>query len=1367
MTAAAAQAQDYAVKPQWWDTVKVTVSKEKTPEDSYKASVDKNKAADNVRADIRIITEIIKGIPADNQKSLSTFTGKIINGYKSLGDYANMYFWVDNQLKSKIDSYLLKKMLEDYYKTFSDNNKAAGETKSFFRRIFMSDKFDTQIRALAVTYMLELMLKRNEPSEVLKFLADNNDQLKEIISYDRLMFEIRGLIQKGDHENASKSIKLYEDIPELKGRKDFLSLKKTVVGTKTGAVQVDMDWEYDSVVEKANKCESENSSAKLINLIRATLLAKANSLTETGDGSMLRGAAAKYKETFSKYEKMYAPSVDVYINLLKDKSEYSQAQIAKRKNLLTLSGTSQKFEVPPVLKYSSSEINIPDSSKFIFQPIFNINPGTFEYMEQSSQYSLNRLASLPPVSFNTYQNLIFAQNSRQMIAVKDGACAWNTMVENSTPEIATPSAKGGIRSDLLTGYFNPASNGKMTFPRMLVDGKFTLQAIENATGRTVWTFKSQDCTLCSDATPYAGQLIVLAKKIDAIPRYYLLFINQENGALEDEMFLFSGDETMGVFKDTVLCDFLMPPPAVDNQGKAFITTNFGIVYCVDVAGNYILWAKKYPRLPFALSKDVTNILLKRRLAGAVPGRQNVLFAPIDSSALLLMNKDTGRIVMEKNINWSDVRRAGPDSALIIDDMQKAAIYSLEGLISTASLPGQGYCYVDSLKDGFVLAESSGAELWSDSGKLLKKIPLPQNFILKAISKTSCIGFQKGAAINAAGTLVPPSSEKKSAIPFQATEKNISALDNPSIRNFQGKYYVFTSNYIIKLSDKAEPEWAFPVKLDRNTSVVHLAKTVALSTSSYIYELSSNDGSLLRCYPDPGTEPVDISAPAISKGKILFVAEPKSTGKTFLMQMDESGVKTLNPLPWNPNVLAIFDNGKTLITIEDRNIVQFKANADSVYSKTGNTIKMSAQFNDHHVSRIDSERIALVHPYYCILVESSGITRIDSSPQAGGAHFWQWKSTPLKIYGNFITAKLHADYWTIFDLEKKSAVSKAIKFTSEPFIAGKLITSFSKTKAKGNAFTATCIDIKSEKELYQEPVDLGKVFPQNSNARRDMSFTMDGSAYHVFSMSKNAWETSESDENAVVIQNLSKKQFDVKAFPGYRQCYDALALGGNILFLFDNGLKLFSKDEFLKLSDKLSTFYTAKLNSSAACSFDGYPDEWDLQKFFPAGKNMFYSFYTKTEKNGNVDPSADFVFAGILKDEKLLEKIGARGLDDRITFTFIPGSLACFRTDNFQAAGFTANCGDKSGTKFKFNYSMSPSGDFCFFEMLIPVKNIFHFNLGSLTKLKNRNNRGDLAFYFQLRNPDGTEESFFSKTERFPLYYPRLNFSSDKDSPSKP
>ncbi|HBC85642.1 MAG TPA: hypothetical protein DCZ94_01680 [Lentisphaeria bacterium] len=1361
LTAAAAQAQDYAVKPQWWDTVKVAVSKEKTPEDSYKASVEKNKvAADNIKADIRILTEIIKGIPADNQKSYSTLTGKIIGDYKSLGDFANMFFWIEKQMKFKPEFYLIKKSFDEYYKVFGENEKAVADTKNFFKRIFLSEDLDTQIRSLAVTYMLELMLKRNEPSEVQKFLGENNELLKEIISYDRLMFEIRAMIQKGDYENAAKQIKLYEDIPELKGRKDFLSLKKAVVGVKSGSVQVEMDWEYDSIIEKAAKYEAEGSDAKLVNLIRATLLNKVNSLAEGSDNNFLKGAVSKYKEFFKKYEKIYTPSVDVYIKLLKEKSEYSASQISKRRNLILLSDSVRKPEALPVFKYSSSEISIPDSSKFVFQPVLNINPGIIEYMEQSSQYSLNRLVSMPPVSFNAFQDMILAQNSRQTVAVKNGAFAWNSIVENSTPEIITPSVKGGIRSDLLTGTFNAATNGKMSFPRMLVNGKFTLQGIENATGRLAWTFKSPpDCTLCSDATPYAGQLIVVAKKIDAIPRYFLLFINQDNGNLEDEMFLFSGDETMGVFRDTVLCDFLTPPPAVDNFGHAFITTNFGIVFCVDVAGNYILWARKYPRLPFALSKDVTNIILKRRLAGPVTGRYNVLFAPIDSSALLLLSKDTGRVLMEKNISWSDLRQAGQDSALIINDAQKAAIYSLDSLTVSATLPGQGYSYVDSLKDGFILAESSGAEIWSDNGKLLKKIPLPQNFILKSISKTACMGFQKGSATNAAGILVAPAAAKKGAVPFQAVEKNLTSLESPSIKNFDGKYYVFTNNYIIKLSDKADPEWTFPVKLDRNTTIVHLAKTVAVTTSSYIYELSSKDGSLIRCYPDPGAEPVDISAPAVSKGKLLFVAEPKSTGKTFLMQMDDTGVKNLNPLPWDPNVLAIFDNGRMLITIEDKNIVQFKANAESVYSKTGNSFRMSAHVNDHLISRLDSERLALLYPYYCLLVDSSGITKIDTSKGAG-SHFNLWKGL-FRSYGNFFTVKFHADYWTVFDFERKSAIAKGTQFPNEPFIAGKSITGFNKTKAKGNIFNATCIDLKSEKELYQEPVDLSSVFSSGSNSRKDISFAMDGKAYHVFSMSKNSWETSDTDENALVSQDLSKKQFEVKGFPGYRQCYDALSLGGNILFIFDNGLKVFSKDEFLKLSDKLSAFYVCKLNTSTICNFDGYPDEWDLQKFSQAGKNMFCSFYTKMDKNGNVDPSADLVFAGILKDEKLLEKIGSGGLDDRVSFTFIPGSLACFRTDNIPTAGFTSNCGDRSGTKFKFNYSMSPSGDFCFFEMLIPIRNIFHFNLGSLTKLKTRSSRGDLAFYFQFSEPDGTKEGFFSKAEKYPLYYPRLSFSSEK------
>ncbi|GEM_PF-5847784 len=1356
LAASAVQAQDYAVKPQWWDTIKVVMVKDKTPEDSYKASIDKNKvAADNVKADIRILTEILKGIPADNLKSFKTFSDKIITAYKSLNDFANMFFWIEKQLKIKPEFYIIKKSFDEYYKTLGDNDKSAPETKNFFKRIFLTDTFDTQTRALAVTYMLELMLKRNEPSELLKFLTDNNDLLKDIISYDRFMYEIRALIQKGDYENAAKSIKYYEDIPELKDRKDFLSLKKTVSGIKTGSVQVEMDWEYDSITEKAAKYEAEGSEAKLTNLIRTTLMNKMNSLSETSDNNFLKGAVSKYKEFFSKYEKIYSPSIEPYIKLLNEKSEFSAAQTAKRKNLITLSGAGRKPEIQPVIKYSCADINIPDSSKFVFQPVFNMNSGTLECLEQSSQYSLNRLSTVPLISFNSFKDLLFAQNSRQLIELKNGVFAWNSMAENSSSEICTPPVRGSVKSDMLTGFFNTETNGKMSYSRMLLNGKFALRAADNASGSTAWIFTAKDCTLCSDPSLHAGQVLVLAKKLDAIPRYFLLFINQETGNLEDEMFLFSGDETMGVFRDTVLCDFLMPAPSIDSSGLAFITTNFGILFCVNVSGNYIVWARKYPRLPFALSKENTNIITKRRISGAVPGKNNVLFAPLDSSPLLLINKENGRVVSEKNINWSDIRQAGPDSALIIDDTQKAAIYPLETL-TPMTLPGQGYSYVDSLKDGFVLAEKNSAEIWSDSGKLQKKIPLPQNFLLKAINKTSCIGFQGGSMTTAAGILVPPASAKKGVVPFQALEKNISSLDNPSIREFDGKYYVFTSTYIVKLSDKSEPEWAFPVRLDRNTSIAHLSKTVALATSNCIYELSQKDGSVIRCYPDPGAEPVDISAPAVSKGRILFIAEPKSTGKAALMQMDETGVKTLNPLQWDPNVIAIFENGKKLITVEDRNLAQYKANADNTYSKTGTPIKLSAHVNDYLFHRLDPERFALLYPYHAYLIDSAGITKIDASPKTAGQHFMQWKSL-FKSFGTYSAVKFHADFWTIFDFDRKSVIAKNITFPTEPFITANTITEFIKTKKKGNTFEVSVIDLKTEKEILKDSVDL----PANGFGKKDMSFNFDGKSYHVFSLSKNAWETSDSDENALVVQDMAKKKFEVRPFPGYRQCYDALSLGGNILFLFDNGLKVFSKDEFLKLSDKLSPFYDIKLNSSAPCTFDGYPDEWDLKKFISAGRNMFYAYYTKADKLGNVDSSADFVFAGVIKDEKLIERIGSKGFDDRISFSFIPGSLACFRTDNIPVAGFTANCGDKSGTKFKFNWSMSPSGDFCFFEILIPVKNIFHFHTTALNKLKSRQARGDLAFYFSFREADGTEDAFFSKPEKYPLYYPRLNFSSEK------
>jgi hypothetical protein len=1308
--------------------------------------------------EIRIMTELLKAYPSDIPEATETIVGKLVSDYAQINDYQNMLFWTENLFKRKTQFSTMRKILEDTFNACLKDDKILATGKDFFKKIFENKGYDTMARGVAVKYMMELMLRKDELDELIRFTDANYLELKDTVGNDRFFYKLKAYIAKSDYENSKITIRDMELIPEIKDKSELQDLKRRVETLKTTPVMVKNDWELNTNTEKANKLSGEKNTLKLNRFIQNILISKNASLLETADKNLLTGAVLKYKEVFKVFEKDYTESLGRYFEILgTKKGSLSEIQAKKRKVLLSFSQQDTKKEVETPAA-SIPEIPVADADKSTFKPLSAMNPGYIEMLKSDNVFTGKANYALD-CSSSVFRDIVFLQNSRQITCIRGDNVLWNRQLDNSI--LATDREKIPDNTPVFSGSYSPKTNGSVVYTRLLSEGKFSLFAFSCSDGHTVWNMQEKDYAICSDPVIYQDQVIVLAKKPEVITQYFLLVLNAATGSLEDEIYLFSGEEItpLNGLPDiwAVRLDVFMPEPAILN-GRAYLSTNSGMLFCVDMEGDYIVWARKYPRVPLiAKNMDLSYVLGRKKNNIPAVGNQNVLFAPVDAPGLLLLNRNSGAIVAENaSIKAVDIRMAGTDSVLIIDKASSAGLYSLSRLELVKALTGTGYSYMGKQRDGFILSESKGLEIWTDSGVLSRKIKLPSNFIPISASKNGIFGYEPGKIKPIMGVLTAQAGNYPEP---SCIEKNVQKLNNPQIIEDNRNLFIKADNYIALLDNKLSTEWAVPLR-SKNTTILSSDKTVYLVSRTTIVVIDRKTGSIINRLPKDGESYKNYLSPVLFAGRLYVGETIPQAGKTQIMMVDGSKSEYKGMLNFIPHMLCIYSEGNTLLAGSQNVMDVHKLNKDTlIYDKTDKTNKPARNLGEYRKFNVENKPTLFVNPQDCFTFDPANLTFNKFNIKTWPHMKWDWNNSDsnYNIIGNIVAYTFQNNVWSLLDMDSRTDLSQNVNFYTSPVgdgsnLLGLVVNDLSKN---GWEFTysAVCFDIKSKAIVYKEPVNPYQVL-HNMQARNDFNFIAGDKSFHFFHPTANR---EMSEENSIVIQDYKNKKVEMKTFPGYSNCPDAISLGGNVLMLINSSPKVLTLENFIKLTDKVAPIFEVPMDTKPKYEIDGYPDEWDLSKFHNTGKASFFATFDKE----------NLIFAGMTKDENIIRKIGVGGLKDCMSFSMMPGSTACFRTDNIKSAGFSWDFSTKV-QDFEFEYSITPSGDSCFFEMSIPLKSIFHcdpnavFNV--IKGVKSRDIRGDLAFSFTITDDKKAKESLFSKEESIPLYYPRIRFMFDKKKP---
>ncbi len=1312
-----------------------------------------------VHVRIKFMTQAVASAKPGDQ-SVDELSGEIAALYQRLDDWPNSAFWRERQFAASSVN-VKRRLVKDWSEMARRGQASSERVVSLLDSVFNSLPAGSELKAPVAAEMLALMLDRNEVNAMLSFLESRRAELEPLMQDDLSKFKLRAFIRKGDSKQANELLKEMEEGPSgarLHADKDFLNLKRSVESVNATSMQLPVDWGYDAAMRNLSKLEQDPVKMKLCNFIRSCLSEKGSFLIDTGDPELFLGALPKYKEAFKAHSGDYNKSLEEYFALLKGKLAYSDSMLMSRRALLSLDAAGPARQPAP-----DSLPGWPEPSpalpavKGSFQPLTDIAPGSFDAALDQDPIS-ERLLKSPSVGACSAGSKTFIQNSRQTLCLEGSNILWRRVLPPSS--IKGPADESGNRArySVFPGQFVPCVKGKSVFVRMLSDGLFRLFALRADNGRTIWSLSEGAFSICSNPVLWREKVVVLAKVQDSISRYSLLIVDAASGRLETSMPLYSTADLapFGRGLGSVAFDLFVPPPSIADD-MAYVNTNAGVLVAVDLLSGSLLWERKYPRIPFSISDELSRSVEARKPLSPVVGKDSVLFAPLDSLGLLLLSRDGGGLLAERTgLMWTDIVPLGaPASSAIAFDSSGSTVISLSSLASVRAAPFASSASPLAFSSQRLLLKRPGLlEIFDSSLKSVQRVAVPEDFSVVAASKDLLIGFQSSTQQPVLGLLsVQPVLSAKDYKP-QPPESFGSQLQDPCLMKAGQDFYIVALDSVSKLDDSLNPAWSFPIPNFKGAPF-QTKDSVFLSNGRRAFLLDKATGSVLNSFPEPSAPSFKrIWAESPSSDRVCFATEtPNVFDSVQICSLSAKEGQRIAPFKREDGVVfSIFNGGELVLAYSQRQkALVFYRLQGGAYFKTASQIAFPKEFWTAKCFQVDES---------CAAVKSSlenvvYIAKSDMSLVAVPIRPGDWSSRSgslsyedIKVEGGVLCAKLHPQGVSMIDLAKGVDLGLSWQIDSLPFFANGILMGAKRNPNPKRPCTLSSYSLAASKVLCSSDADVSALGISRVGSRYKFGVEIDGALYSAL--------TPEGGRDffgsgALVVQKPGSPDLSVSSFPDFEKFGGALYKGGFLLLLVEGSPRKLSKEEFLSLRGA-SKFISAGAPEPVNFCLDGYLDEWSPDSFCKVGKSSFQAAFAKDS----------LLIAGIIADERALEALGPDGLSNDATLSLLPGDLATFRDSSVREGypfGLRAPFKRDGETPFKSSFAMSPAGDSLSFEIEVPYEKLFRdgkLNEGLFTSNPSRNLRGDLAFEILVDFQDGSRRGVFSGGE-IPAFFPRAMF----------
>jgi len=1342
-----ALASGYAVKPAWWDTLPPLeeVEHRGNPESTYHEIFRRTWERESKSVDPRLapfkrehlkIRAIAEALADADEEELTRgparhIAGQAVSAYLAIEDLENAAYWIDRQHEMtphRNRGHFYHVLHEMCRKERALVTHVTGRFEAYIVQEVPTDEEKEE----AVGFLLRLMGEHKLTDRLFRFLDDNQPLLDRVAPRESLRARLQGAILKGDAPMAEELLRRLEAMLDEgeKARVNIGAIRNSVEGMQGSIAQYPVDWDFDSTVRTAEVLAGQDKD-KLHRHIRSVLMEKRGTVLPEGDNGAMRGAHPAYQDSFAQYASDYNASILAYLVLLKDKLGYDERRIEGVKQQVVLRNPRALNDRHDPALGTAASVQLPGAADSQYYPLLTMTRDAM--MLQAEAGVLQATArKMSPAGVAVSGERAFFQNSREIVCLEGNTVRWRQRYENA-----------GLRQvdhapvEVPAHRLDPVADRSRVYARIRRGGVFGLHAFDQATGRRLWQVREKGYEFCSDPVLWKGTVLSIAKIRGEFSQYALLFIDPANGSVWDAIDILGCSDTVRLHGRSghAAFDCHMPVPTIVDD-IAYLVTNYGLVAAIDLRSRAFVWERAYDRLPFSVSQEAVDRLTHRRLCSPVVSGKVVVCAPADAATAMVLDRQTGAAMSERiGLDWAEIHQAGK-RVLMLAKSGKAQILDAGSLETAVTLPGSDYEYIDKLADGVMLKQRGKLQVWNERGELVRETAIPESFVPVVTAGTRLYGYDGDSPLPQMGYVgkdgTPPPGPDPAAV-----ETSVSRLENAVVAQRGDDTYLLADNYLVKVADDLKYEWSVPRQRYGNVSGHELqvgSKYLYLVNQRTVDVLDRQTGARLGRYPEYGQSLRKILAPALS-GDRLYLAEELGAW-TFRTTVIE-GARNSTVGTHNGSVpVCILKQGE-LLGVESRGKTKFlELDAATHEYRDAKTVDVNPGL--HRFYQLDEpRRFRASDPSDRFRLISDDMTFIQFGKDARGGAPWRSDGcVRASIWSDGILGLPGRAGWSLIDIEGRRDLASQFKIDTQPLIGDGLIhgAKMERHSARVMSYDIKTGGLKHDQTIKPDSVD------ENWGGIREVRFavSLGGKPSYLFQMVSRG---QSSREALWVLHDPDTGRMSLKGLPDTGRIVDALAADGKLLLFREKDVLQFKFSELASLAKRSYALFTLQ-GEQIEFEADGYPDEWPAAVFNKVGTNSFAMSFT-----------GDAIRLGCsIRDERIIEYAGTKGMDDRFELVIMPGSLATF-VDDYEETGLVVGL-DTLATTNPLSYSVKPTGDELFLEMEVPLESFFKISLAQADKLQSRRRRGDVAFDIAYRKPDGSRGFIFARRD-YAAFFPRV------------
>ncbi len=1203
---------------------------------------------------------------------------------------------------------------------------AYSDVEPFLRQVALAgDVVPAKGRVEAARELVELYKRSLKYDRMLRFLEEHEQVLVELVPKAHAVAMVHATARLGKRSAAHEALaRAYERVPKLRKDYRFKHEAAAVNGLRGQPAKVAVDYEFEDRIRDAEQLARGKSRRPLLRFIREVLSSKNMHLLETDDPDSFVPAHRAYRRQFARYADIYAPYIRKYLSLFGKSSNVSADALLRRSQQLALAapGTRQRQPGAGGTRIPSRGVELDVARLVAPDSVGHLSYSALELaaLDEASRY---RIQPRVQGAMVTDGDWAYAQSSRHLAAFRDGTMVWQHRVPNSV----YTRGDGRTPSGVLFKGSSAAAAGGSVYARLFEKGAFSLFAFERESGRMLWRYRDDGHVLCSDPALWRDSLVVVAKRRAGLSDYVLLILDGKTGRLEEELYLYSATEKVPFnarFSETVILDEFLPAPSVSG-GVAFVSADSGVVLAVDLARSSINWLRRYTRMPFRASRELSQLGYQRRRCSPLLTAHGVVFAPSDCAELLLVDPVSGQLRARSiDLHWQDACALGPDHVAVIGaDSRFLSVISLPDMTVSATLRSE---------ERWRLAGPAGRWAVVQDGAVVTRLgadgvfergpPLPEGVRLMSWAPSGVFGCVSGAVsfrvVRFGGA---PRPRAGPASPAEPAEPATDYLVAPRLQTAGGRSYVVAANCIAALDEGLKQRWSCPIRW-RPRALFEVSGELFAVFRGHWRVLDPDTGALIRTFAGIGGRYGDITACRPCDGGVVCSIQHEWVSSSVL-RWERGEPEILGRVDDASHVSAILGKGERVIGHKSHKAVVFDRDLKGgVYTKTALSHSgETSQFMDN------GKAVVIVPHHHAALFDGTAFRSIEMAKGEG-----EWRRFPPVAERSVYTCRLFRYFWTAIDASSGLDLSRLAPFVHPPLVTDRHVFGIVWSN-EGEPFAAARLDRRAPRAEQKVSVPLRALgsLSRYGHNRIVVEFVL-RKKDRVYYLVKPGPDRAASLERVLIAQDMKTGAVEVRRVPGYRTGAAAVAGEGDVLLFIDDSTLHLDEATFARWLNPQPAIAGA-LSKEFAFVPDGFADEWPPALFSGQGRNAVTAVLAE-----------DRIHVGILlQDAQLIEAIGERGVDERLELFVCCGSM--LGVNPAQEPGGYRGALDGAGVKgWIMAYHAAPTGDRFFIELSFPAESVLGVPISHLVRLEARAALGDIAVNLVLRDDDGAVRPVFAE-----------------------